>query len=307
MNPYIKIARPDHWFKNIFMAPGVALGLFLGHTDVTTALLWNITWAVIATCLAASANYTINEWLDAEFDQFHPIKKARPSVSGKVHPLGVYIQWALLCAVSLAIGYTINLSFLVCLLVLLIMGVLYNVKPFRTKDRMHLDTLSESVNNPLRFMLGWLAVTVSHLPPSSILLAYWMAGAYLMTVKRYSEYRYINDPDKAALYRRSFRYYTENNLLLAAFFYALTAAFFLGVFLIKYRIEYLLAMPLLAFVFVWYLRVGMGEDSAAQRPEKLYKEKTLMALLLMTVVLFMVLTFVDIPVLNILLESHVLS
>ena len=26
--PYIDIARPDHWFKNIFMLPGVLLALF---------------------------------------------------------------------------------------------------------------------------------------------------------------------------------------------------------------------------------------------------------------------------------------
>ena len=44
-------------------------------------------------------------------------------------------------------------------LALLVMGVLYNVRPFRTKDRIYLDVLSESINNPLRLMLGWAAVS----------------------------------------------------------------------------------------------------------------------------------------------------
>ena len=26
--PYVKIARPDHWFKNVFMFPGVAVAVF---------------------------------------------------------------------------------------------------------------------------------------------------------------------------------------------------------------------------------------------------------------------------------------
>jgi len=44
------------------------------------------------------------------------------------------------------------------------MGLVYNVPPLRTKDRQYLDVLSESINNPLRFMLGWTAVIGSLLP-----------------------------------------------------------------------------------------------------------------------------------------------
>ncbi len=42
----------------------------------------SILMSFFATCLIASANYVINEWLDAEFDQFHPTKKVRPVVGG---------------------------------------------------------------------------------------------------------------------------------------------------------------------------------------------------------------------------------
>ena len=35
-----------------------------------------------------------------------------------------------------------------------------------------------------------------------------MAGAFLMAVKRYAEYRMIGDPDRAGLYRKSFSKYT---------------------------------------------------------------------------------------------------
>ena len=35
------------------------------------------------------------------------------------------------------------------------MGVVYNVKPLRSKDLPIFDVLSESVNNPIRFLIGW--------------------------------------------------------------------------------------------------------------------------------------------------------
>ena len=72
---------------------------------------------------------------------------------------------------------------------LLTMGVAYNARPVRSKDRAYLDVLSEAVNNPLRFLLGWFALAPYVLPPLSALLAYWMGGAFLMAIKRYSEYR----------------------------------------------------------------------------------------------------------------------
>jgi len=106
----------------------------------------------------------------------------------------------------------------------------YNVEPVRTKDRQYLDVLSESVNNPIRFLLGWFAVTGTIIPPGSVLLAYWTSGAFPMGTKRYSEYRRIANPVQAGLYRRSFERYTEASLLLSSFFYALCSAFLIGVF-----------------------------------------------------------------------------
>ena len=100
---------------------------------------------------------------------------------------------------------------------LLICGVIYNVPPLRTKDIPFVDVLSESINNPIRLIFGWSMVDQSTLPPASILLAYWMAGAFLMTIKRLAEYREISKSHSVAhlhSYRRSFRFYTEQRLLI---------------------------------------------------------------------------------------------
>ena len=302
----VAIARPDHWFKNVFMLPGAALALVLTDDAVAPELVY-LLLGVVSTCLIASANYTINEWLDAEFDRHHPVKRFRPSAAGRVSATTVYIQWAVLAFVGLTIAAALSTHFLLFSGLLLAMGLVYNVKPLRTKDRQYLDVLSESINNPLRFLLGWSAIIGDVLPPSSILLAYWMGGAYLMAIKRYAEYRFIGSAELAGQYRRSFRYYTEESLLASAFFYALCSAFFLGVFLIKYRIEFLLSMPFLAFLFTWYLVIGMRAQSPAQNPEKLYRERPFLLYVAALGCLVVLLFFVHLPWLNVLVENHVLQ
>jgi Ca2+/Na+ antiporter len=146
-------------------------------------------------------------------------------------------------------------------------------------------------------------ITSLWLPPVSLVLGYWMGGAYLMAIKRYAEYRMINDPQTAGNYRKSFRRYTEVSLLSSSVFYALVSVFFTGVFLIKYRIEFILAIPFLCGLYCLYLKMSYKEDSAVQKPEKLYRERSLILYISFLTLLFAFLLFVDIPELSVLLES----
>ncbi len=306
ISQYIAIARPDHWFKNVFMFPGIIFGILLTEELPNNWVLLLVV-GLMSTCLIASANYVINEWLDRDFDKHHPKKKSRPSVTGTIDGRFVYLEYALLSICGLSLGALIGVNFLFFSFFLLVMGFLYNVPPFRTKEKIYLDVLSESLNNPLRFLLGWSIVEFNYMPPSSILLAYWMGGAFLMGIKRFTEYRFIGDPVKAGLYRRSFKYYTENTLLISSFFYALSSAFFLGVFLIKYRIEYLLILPFFSLLFAWYLSIGLSANSTAQNPEKLYQEKSFIGYLGLLCGVFVFLSFVDLPWLQFLLNRALVT
>lgn len=259
---------------------------------------------ILATCLIASANYVINEWLDMEFDRFHPEKKNRPAVNAKLKPAIIYTEYTILAIVGLTISYFISWRFLITEFSLLFMGVMYNVKPFRTKDKVYLDVLSESVNNPIRFILGWFLTGLTIFPPSSILVAYWMGGAFLMSTKRFAEYRFIGDPAIAGKYRQSFRFYTEEKLLISTVFYALCSSFFLGIFLVKHRIELLLSFPFLALLFAWYLHIGFAKNSIVQKPEKLYKEKAFVLYACFLFVLMVVLLKIDIPSLKWFIKNY---
>jgi len=308
---YVAIARPDNWAKNVFMVPGMLFAFIVYQVPIDLNLIYRIIIGVASTCLVASANYVINEYLDAEFDKFHPLKKKRTSVVRVVNPLLVYFEYILLGSVGLGLAYYISTEFLVISLLLLVMGVIYNVRPFRSKERVYLDVLSESINNPIRFALGWFIftpvvalpaniwdITWLTFPPTSIIVAYWMGGAFLMATKRFAEYRLINDPKLAGLYRRSFQFYTENSLLISMFFYAITCAFFLGIFLLKNRLELLISFPFFALLFSWYLRIGLLKDSPVQGSEKLYTRKYFMTYVVLFCALLVVLMFVDIPALQ---------
>lgn len=307
-NPYIKIARPDHWIKQLFIIPGIVIGIFLiKNINYDINLIIKVLLGFIGTCFIASANYVINEFLDAEFDKYHPTKKNRPMVTQNMKTSIVYTEYFALAILGLICSYFVSIPFFVTALVLLIMGILYNVKPIRTKDIPFLDVLSESVNNALRLLLGWFIITDAYLPPVSIVISYWMFGAFLMAVKRYAEYRMINDPKTAALYRKSFAKYTENTLLVSSVFYALISVFLCGTFLIKYKIELLLCIPFLCMLFCYYLYIAFKPDSAVQKPEKLYREKSLLIFLIGFIILFVVLLFVDIPSLGQLLDDTLLK
>ena len=300
---YIAIARPDHWFKNIFMLPGIVLGVYFHPGEVSWQVYQHIVLAIVSVCLLASANYTINEWLDADFDRHHPEKKHRPSVSGSITGAGAWTQWLLLACVGLFLAYQIGWLYFSLSVFFILMGLCYNVPPLRTKEIAYLDVLTESINNPIRLLLGWSAVLTTLLPPSSIIISYWMGGAFLMAIKRFAEYRHIDNPEQAALYRSSFLTYNENSLLLSAFAYALTCTFLLGIFLIKYRVEYVLSFPFIALLFVYYLGLAFKEEPVAQTPEKLYRERGFFFYSLFLVALIVVLSLVDIPTLEILLVT----
>src|SRR5205809_286297 len=120
MLEYLKICRPDHWLKNVFIV--------FGHV----------------------------------------------------------VAWAL------ALDFHLPPTLLGLAVLLLISGVVYNVPPLRLKDRAFLDVIAESFNNPIRLWLGYYAlVDARHVPPLSIVLAWWSFGALLMTGKRYAEFRFI--------------------------------------------------------------------------------------------------------------------
>src|SRR5687768_17693190 len=132
---HIEIARPDYWFKNVFVIPGIVIALSTVNRVDARDLAIRIVVGLVATCLIASSNYTLNEVLDAPSDRHHAVKKHRAVPSGRVRPSAAYIQWILLFAAGMALALSITIPFALSLLALWLMAIVYNVPPMRSKDQ----------------------------------------------------------------------------------------------------------------------------------------------------------------------------
>jgi 4-hydroxybenzoate polyprenyltransferase len=196
---------------------------------------------------------------------------------------------------GLGLSLLINEPFAMSAAALWLMGVAYNVPPLRTKEWPYVDVLSESVNNAIRLLLGWFALVPDRVPPVSLILAYWMAGAFFMATKRFAEYRRIGDARTAAGYRKSFAYYTEERLLVSMLFYVATCALFAGIFIVRYHLELILFVPLGAGFFAYYLKLGLKPDSPTQHPERLHRERGFLTYAILSLVVFVVLMFTSVP------------
>ena len=282
---YIGVFRPSHWFKNIFMLTGSFVAYLFFNASINPETALSALIAFICTCLAASANYGINELIDSEFDMHHPVKKNRPIPSGKVSKKAVLIISVLLAVAAALISYFfLPLGAFLAILSLMIMGFFYNVRPFRTKEVPYLDVISESINNPIRFIIGWYAIQMTFFPPLSFIISFWAFGAFLMACKRLAEYRFIGDSEKAAKYRKSFKYYNEERLIVSIIGYVSTVSFSLAIICIKYSISVILAVPIFVISFIWYFRLTLKKDSPAKEPEKLLKHKEFYIFTILTIV-----------------------
>ena len=298
LSAHLAIARLDHSIKNVFVLPGVIIPLSLYPSLISKDLIWKLVLAFVSITLVACSNYVINEVLDAPFDRLHPTKKNRAAARGHVVTSVAYVQWILMMVVGVAIGLLVGKMFALTAAFLWVMGCFYNIPPARTKDVPYLDVLTESINNPLRMLLGWFAVTSVLVPPISLLISYWMIGCYFMGLKRFSELSEIGDRAVAGAYRASFKRYTPESLLVSVVFYASTAMLFFGAFIIRYRIELILGFPLVALVMAIYFKLAFKPESSVQNPEKLYKEPLLMGAFAATVVVMLLLLFIRLPLLE---------
>lgn len=295
---YIKALRLSRWPRSLAIYVGIAAFFFIHRQAILTWTVWEAAWrsllAFVVTWAISTANYIINEIVDAPFDIHHPTKKNRPLIKGEIKKIPLLAIGFLMTAGSLIPAYLLfGRAFFYSLLSLLIAGFVYNLRPLRTKDIPFLDSISESANNPIRFLIGWFAFAPSRLsPPLSLLLCWWAFGNFLWVAKRLSEFRYLGE--KAGDYRASLSKYSESSLLLGMS--ASTAVFFLSYlfFAWSFKLEsFFYLSPLVVFYIYLFFRKTLKEEGVMEEPESLLKRPLWALYTLVLVSLFFLSSFFD--------------
>lgn len=253
-DPYLELLRINHWFKNSFVFAGFFFALwYLDDLSLRKGLILSIFFGFLLTSAISSANYIINQITDAKFDSRHPYKKLRPIPSGKISVKQAWQIFITLSIISMFAAHQFfSTNFTLVLLTFWVAGLAYNIPPIRLKDIPYIDVLAESINNPIRFLLGWFVVVPSIWPPLSVLVLTWSGGAFLMVAKRYDELRVLGD--KLVPYRQTFKSYTLRSLRLSLYLYFLITLGLFGYVSWVYEKKFIVAWFPIALFFGWIIR-----------------------------------------------------
>ena len=210
----VKAIRPRQWVKNllVFAAPLASLGgeASYDYLDV----LYKVSIAFVAFCMAASAIYLINDARDVDADREHPTKRHRPIAAG-VLPVGMAYGIAVALAVgSLAISAWLTPHLAAVMAVYLVIQLAYC---FGLKHQAVLDICIVSSGFLIRAIAGGVAAGI---PLSQWFLLVMAFGSLFMAAgKRYAELQLAERT--GAKIRRSLESYTSTYL---TFVWTLSAA-----------------------------------------------------------------------------------
>ncbi|WP_341836084.1 decaprenyl-phosphate phosphoribosyltransferase [Chitinophaga pollutisoli] len=170
---YLKLLRPKHWAKNLFLF----IPLFFAGEIFQMEKLKILGLAFVCFSLVASSIYVINDYMDIEADRAHPKKKSRPLASGAVSPSAGLAVFVLTVLLGFGLAYFISYKFMFVLGIYFLLNLGYS---FGLKNISILDILILASGFVLRVKAGGVAgdVAISEwLNIMVFLLAVFMAFA----------------------------------------------------------------------------------------------------------------------------------
>ena len=196
-NAIIKTARPHHWIKNLVVFAALIFAKeFADPVSVVFAVE-----AFFAFCLAASANYYLNDIADYKNDQLHPTKKTRPIASGKLSRSSAWIISIVLLVAGFLLSYSLGYEFLIYFGLYIVINCCYNLG---LKNVVIIDVMVLALGFVLRAAAGAAAIGV---PISSwLLVCTTLLALFLGFSKRRHELVLLGDD--AISHRQSLAHYS---------------------------------------------------------------------------------------------------
>ena len=243
MSAIIKLMRPRHWVKNLFVfAPLVFAGLVQSsHAAAAAAIAFGFF------CLASSAVYVLNDLADLEGDRHHERKSVRrPLASGRVQPRTARILFLVLIS-GLLTAFAWKWDVALALLAYVGINIVYSAW---WKKVAIVELFLVASGFPLRVYAGTLAIGV---PLSQWMFVTVLALAlFLVSVKRLREFQ---SPDAASA-RAVLEQYGSDVLKQFVQISAMASLVFYCMFTLTERPELGLTVPLVLFGFFRFLLVS---------------------------------------------------
>ena len=152
----IKVARPTHWIKNLF----VFLPVFFGGGLLNTSEAVSAALTFLSFSLAASAIYCLNDIIDINADRAHPVKCKRPIASGAITIPQAYGMMALSMLVSIVLMFLLPAGQTKTIFVIVAYFLINVAYCLRLKDYAIIDVCIIASGFVLRILAGGYATDV---------------------------------------------------------------------------------------------------------------------------------------------------
>jgi len=171
----LKSMRPRQWSKNVFLFAALVFDrqLFTLESFLVTFL------AFILFCLTSSLVYIINDLVDIEKDQQHPIKRERPLASGKLSKRTAIIAAVVLFLLIFPAAFILDLGFGLIISSYLILMLAYSLW---LKHMPLIDVMIIAVGFVLRVAAGLVIIETERFSPWLFVITTFLA--LLSSLKR---------------------------------------------------------------------------------------------------------------------------
>ncbi len=261
----LTLCRPHQWYKNLL----VFLALFFSGNLFNAEPLLASAYAFLILIVVSSANYSLNDVIDAKKDRHNTEKRKRPVASGKIKVWQAFLFAAVLLAISFVLSAVLSIHFFYAVLSLFVLTSLYSVA---LKKLFLADVIAISINFVIRAVAGALVISVFVSP--WLVIGVFIFAFFLVTGKRYGEKALLGK--KAGIHRKVLKHYTKEFSEKMVFISGilLLASFLL--FAIFEHILLLWSFPLFAYLLARYFQVIKKRPQIAASPEKAFADPYLL-------------------------------
>ena len=277
MGAYLYEMRPKQWTKNLL----VYAALLFGGSLFQEGAFLKTTVAFAAFCLTSSGVYFFNDIYDAPQDRQNPAKCHRPIAAGEIGLRAAYLAATVLFAMGLTLAAWVDNLCLGIIALYIVTNLAYTV---RLKHLVIIDVMIVAMGFVLRAVVGVVAAGTG--VTMWFLLCVMFLSLFLALGKRRHELLSVENSPKMTG-RKVLRFYSKG--LIDQLMTIVTAALLICYALFtmdnatQNREAMTMTIPLTLYGVFYYLYVVRVKRSGGAPDEALYKEKPILAVVVLYV------------------------